>query len=218
MNIRFFKGALYPGLAIIVLVSLTGGYSQHHRKQKELQRQEILGYFHEYNRNQERTRERSQENGGRVFIANEVLERHSKYREQRRKDFEARPFLMPVSGRMTSGFGPRRDPITRRGNIHNGIDIAAPRGTPIYAVADGIVEVRTRNSWHGKNVILSHGGGMTTYYCHMSRFEVKKRGVPVKRGELIGYVGRTGKATGSHLHFEVRIDNKPKNPRNYLVY
>lgn len=116
----------------------------------------------------------------------------------------------PVNGRLSGFFGLRG---RRR---HEGIDIAAPRGTPVRAVKDGKVIYRgNKLRGYGNVVILRHPGGMTTVYAHMSRFNVK-HGQWVKRGRSIGKVGSTGRSSGNHLHFEVRHDHEPVNPLLYL--
>ncbi|RMD48216.1 MAG: M23 family peptidase [Alphaproteobacteria bacterium] len=127
------------------------------------------------------------------------------------------PFGMPVRSafRFTSGFGMRRHPITHRRQMHEGLDFAAPYGTPIYATADGVV---VRAGWaggYGKMVEIRHAGGITTRYAHMSRIRVKK-GQRVSRGERIGDMGSTGRSTGSHLHYEIRLHGKPVNPMKFI--
>ncbi|WP_020620094.1 murein hydrolase activator EnvC family protein [Paenibacillus daejeonensis] len=128
--------------------------------------------------------------------------------------------LRPISSsyRMNSQFGPRIDPITgKRGRMHNGVDFAAPAGTPIYAAESGVVTVAQSTSGYGNTVIIDHGGGMWTLYAHIRNGGIKvKAGQQVKRGEKIAEVGSTGRSTGNHLHFEVRINEKPVNPVNYL--
>ena len=128
--------------------------------------------------------------------------------------------LRPISSsyRMNSQFGPRVDPITgKRGRMHNGVDFAAPAGTPIYAAESGVVTVAQSTSGYGNTVIIDHGGGMWTLYAHIRNGGIKvNAGQQVKRGEKIAEVGSTGRSTGNHLHFEVRINEKPVNPVNYL--
>ena len=115
---------------------------------------------------------------------------------------------------ITSEFGPRNyapDPI------HTGIDFSADTGTPIYAAMDGVVLLRlVKPGGFGIHIVLDHGGGITTMYAHMSAFGSFQVGDPVKRGEVIGYVGSTGLSTGPHLHFEYQINGAAHNPRNYL--
>ncbi len=112
----------------------------------------------------------------------------------------------------TSGYGVRSDPFRGRAAMHAGIDLAGPLGTPIYATADGIVgRAEYNNGGYGNLVEINHGQGIQTRYGHLSRFATRP-GQRVRRGELIGYMGSTGRSTGSHLHYEVRIDGRAVNP------
>ncbi len=98
--------------------------------------------------------------------------------------------------------------------MHSGIDIAAPRGTPIYATGDGRVKFVGRKGSYGKTIELSHSGGIVTRYGHMSKYKPKlSRGAKVKRGDVIGYVGSTGRSTGNHVHYEFRVRGKAVNPK-----
>lgn len=125
------------------------------------------------------------------------------------------PSLWPLMGRVTSSFGERQDPIDGEGAFHPGIDIAAPDGTPVRATADGdVVEAHMANGY-GREVVLDHGHGLTTLYGHMSALAVVA-GEHVLRGQVIGYVGQSGRSTGPHLHYEVRVHNVPVNPHKYL--
>ncbi len=117
--------------------------------------------------------------------------------------------VWPVRGRLTSGFG------RRWGRLHAGIDIGAPKGTPIKAAKAGTVIFAGRMSGYGNTVIIDHGGGLSTLYGHQSRLG-SRRGQRVGQGQVIGYVGSTGHSTGNHLHFETRVNGSPRNPRNYL--
>jgi murein DD-endopeptidase MepM/ murein hydrolase activator NlpD len=127
------------------------------------------------------------------------------------------PSLWPVTGPITSSFGEREDPIFHNGEgeFHAGIDISAPSGTPIRAAADGIVKLAGIVNGYGREVILDHGHNMETCYAHMSGFAVMA-GETVVRGQVIGYVGVSGRTTGANLHYEVRIHNIPVNPYKYL--
>ncbi len=118
----------------------------------------------------------------------------------------------PASGPITSGFGMRVHPITGRSRMHNGIDIGAGYGSPVYAAAAGEVFSAGWNGGYGKCIIVLHGGGVSTLYGHCSSLVVRP-GQNVRRGQLIGYVGSTGASTGPHLHFEVRRNGRPVNPR-----
>ncbi len=125
------------------------------------------------------------------------------------------PSLWPVEGPIASGFGVREDPINGEGAFHSGIDIDAPIGTPVRAAADGDVTEASMNSGYGREVILNHGHDLLTVYAHLSAFAVFV-GQHVARGQIIGYVGESGRATGPHLHYEVRVHNVPVNPHKYL--
>lgn len=118
----------------------------------------------------------------------------------------------PASGNITSRFGGRESIRSRK---HTGLDIAAPVGTPIYAAADGTVECAKFSGGYGNVVKLSHGNGVETYYAHCSKLLVKN-GQKIKAGDKIALMGSTGHSTGSHLHFEVRINDTPVNPQNYI--
>lgn len=119
----------------------------------------------------------------------------------------------PIDGaRMSSGFGMRRHPVLGYNKMHKGIDFAAPTGTPIYAAGDGVVKKAGRNSSYGNYVRIRHRGDLDTAYAHMSRIAVKP-GERVKQGEIIGYVGTTGRSTGPHLHYEVLVAGRHVNPR-----
>ncbi|WP_271079195.1 M23 family metallopeptidase [Aurantiacibacter sp. MUD61] len=127
------------------------------------------------------------------------------------------PSLMPLAdARLTSGYGNRNHPILRRRARHNGVDLAAPTGTPVYATADGIVEMAQWYSSYGNYVQIGHGGEMETRYAHLSRYTVSS-GEQVRAGDLIGYVGSTGRSTGPHLHYEIRVSGDPVNPIPYMT-
>jgi murein DD-endopeptidase MepM/ murein hydrolase activator NlpD len=126
------------------------------------------------------------------------------------------PTLWPVQGPIGSSFGERIDPINgEAGAFHSGIDIDAPYGTPVRAAADGDVNVAQMASGYGREVVLNHGHDLITVYGHLSAFAVFP-GQHVTRGQVIGYVGQSGRATGPHLHYEVRVHNVPVNPHKYL--
>lgn len=124
-------------------------------------------------------------------------------------------FLRPASGPITSGFGMRYHPILHRNRMHTGIDFGARRGSPIRATADGVVISAGYSRGYGNRIILAHGGRISTLYGHCSRLFVTT-GETVHRGQKIAAVGSTGLATGPHLHFEVRVNGKPVNPRKWL--
>ncbi len=125
------------------------------------------------------------------------------------------PSLWPIEGRVTSSFGEREDPLNGEGAFHPGIDISAPWGTPVRASGDGEVTGASMGSGYGKQVVLNHGHDLITVYAHMSSVAVLP-GQHITRGQIIGYVGQTGRSTGPHLHYEVRVHNVPVNPHKYL--
>lgn len=126
------------------------------------------------------------------------------------------PQVVPAAGKMvSSSFGYRRDPFTRRAAMHSGIDFKGVRGSPILAAGDGKVIYAGWKSGYGKFVEIAHGNGLTSRYAHMSRIDVKNGDV-VEGGERVGALGSTGRSTGPHLHFEVRINNRAVNPRPFL--
>ena len=126
------------------------------------------------------------------------------------------PFGMPTQGaRMTSGFGKRRDPFRRRSAMHAGIDFAAPTGTPIYATAEGVVVLSARQRGYGNIVKIRHAFGFETVYAHLSKSRVQV-GQRVQRGGRIADMGSTGRSTGSHLHYEVRIDGEAIDPTRFI--
>lgn len=127
------------------------------------------------------------------------------------------PSRMPLDGSyLTSDFGMRKHPILGGRRRHKGVDLAAPKGTPIFATADGIVGRAQWLSSYGLYVEIAHGASLETRYAHMSRLAVAP-GERVRKGDIIGYVGSTGRSTGPHLHYEVRIDGIAVNPIPYMV-
>lgn len=125
------------------------------------------------------------------------------------------PSMWPVNGRILSRYGDREDPFSGEGEIHTGVDISASMGTPVHAAADGVVESADYDRGYGKLVIIDHGNGYRTWYAHLSRYEVVP-GEEIRRGEVLGYSGATGRVTAPHLHFEVRVKGAPVNPAPYL--
>ncbi len=125
------------------------------------------------------------------------------------------PSIWPVEGRIGSSFGQREDPINGEGAFHPGIDIEAPYGTVVRAAGDGDVLNENMGAGYGRQVVLDHGHDLITLYGHLSAVSVVP-GQHVVRGQLIGYVGQSGRATGPHLHYEVRIHKVPVNPHKYL--
>lgn len=125
------------------------------------------------------------------------------------------PSLWPIEGRVASSFGEREDPFNGEGAFHSGIDIDAPYGTPVRAAGDGDIKSAGMENGYGREIIISHGHDLETVYGHLSAFAVVP-GQHVTLGQVIGYVGQSGRATGPHLHYEVRVHNVPVNPHKYL--
>lgn len=127
------------------------------------------------------------------------------------------PSLTPVNdARMTSKFGMRNHPVRGGRRMHKGVDLAAPTGTPVYAAADGIVDLARWGRGYGLYIKIDHGAELETRYAHLSRLAVAA-GERVEKGDVIGYVGSTGWSTGPHLHYEVRVDGVAVNPVHYMV-
>ncbi|SFT66210.1 Peptidase family M23 [Lishizhenia tianjinensis] len=139
--------------------------------------------------------------------------------KERENRLSSLPAIQPVSNddlkRTASGFGWRIDPVYKTRKMHWGMDFTADIGAEVYSTGDGVVVEVVTNSWgYGKEIVIDHGFGYRTRYAHLSKFEVK-RGDKVKRGDLIGLVGSTGKSTGPHLHYEVEKDGHKVNPVNF---
>lgn len=127
----------------------------------------------------------------------------------------AAPNLWPVEGRLSSSFGERMDPFNGEGAFHSGVDISSTYGRAVVAPADGTVTYSDFMNGYGRLIVVSHGHGLTTRYGHLSGFAVRS-GQIIKRGQIIGYVGSSGRSTSPHLHYEVRINETPVNPYKYL--
>ncbi|MGO9335980.1 MAG: M23 family metallopeptidase [Terracidiphilus sp.] len=125
------------------------------------------------------------------------------------------PSMWPIEGPVTSSFGERMDPFNGEGAFHSGIDISAPFGTPVRATADGEVSDASMGAGYGREVVLNHGHDVMTVYGHLSAIAVLP-GQHVTQGQVVGYVGQSGRSTGPHLHYEVRVHNVPVNPHKYL--
>jgi murein DD-endopeptidase MepM/ murein hydrolase activator NlpD len=125
------------------------------------------------------------------------------------------PAIRPVSGWVTSRFGYRQSPFTGKREFHKGLDIANRVGTPIVATADGVVSYSGRKGLLGKVVVIDHGHGLVTRYGHVDALKVEV-GAAVNRGQVIAHVGNTGRSTGPHLHYEVRLNGVPVNPTAYI--
>ena len=127
------------------------------------------------------------------------------------------PQVWPVDGRLTSGYGFRHSPISRRRKLHGGIDVSAPTGTPVYATAGGRVEMSRYVAGYGRMIVIDHGYGVKSRYAHNSSLRVRS-GTYVEAGQLIATVGSTGQSTGPHLHFELIIDDQRVDPLDYLPH
>lgn len=125
------------------------------------------------------------------------------------------PSIWPVRGQITAGFGERMDPLSGEGAFHAGVDISALAGTDVEAAADGMVLEAGPDGGYGNAILIDHGDGIATKYGHLSKIYVVV-GQQVKRGQVIGAVGMTGRATGPHLHYEVQLQDAPVNPAKYL--
>jgi murein DD-endopeptidase MepM/ murein hydrolase activator NlpD len=126
------------------------------------------------------------------------------------------PTIAPVKGIVTSGFGNRRDPFTGRLAFHEGLDIVAPVGKEVHATGDGIVTKAGMETGYGRVVYVSHGFGVTSVFGHLSGFKVEQ-GQKVRRGQVLGFVGSSGRSTGNHLHYEIRLDGQSTNPLAYIL-
>jgi murein DD-endopeptidase MepM/ murein hydrolase activator NlpD len=140
------------------------------------------------------------------------LQRLEKELNRRYAMLSARPSIAPVKGILTDGFGGRRDPFTGGAASHPAVDT----GRPVRAPADGRVFKAEWANGYGNVIFISHGYGFSTRYGHLSKFNVKP-GDKVRRDQIIGYVGSTGRSTGPHLHYEVRLNNRPVNPLEYIL-
>ena len=128
----------------------------------------------------------------------------------------ATPSIWPTHGWLSSSMGNRADPLTGEKDFHPGLDISAGTGDPVYATADGKITTAAMAGNYGNLVVIDHGYGIETRYGHLSAFKVRE-GQPVKRGDLLGLVGATGRTTGSHLHYEVRANGRILNPLQLLL-
>jgi murein DD-endopeptidase MepM/ murein hydrolase activator NlpD len=136
--------------------------------------------------------------------------------ERRQALASATPSIWPVVGWLSSPFGTRRDPFTGGADFHPGLDISADYGVPVHAPADGVVASAGPNGNYGNLIVIEHGYGITTRYGHLSRFAASA-GDRVHRGEVIGYVGSTGRSTSSHLHYEILLNGQLTNPLKLLA-
>ncbi|HLW99977.1 MAG TPA: M23 family metallopeptidase [Candidatus Acidoferrales bacterium] len=127
------------------------------------------------------------------------------------------PSLWPVAGQITASFGERLDPFNGEGEFHTGVDISASYGQSVHVAADGVVISSDNRPGYGRLVVVDHGFGTTTWYGHLSGFNVQG-GQQVRRGDVIGYAGTSGRSTGPHVHYEIRLNGAPVNPWRYLRF
>ena len=150
-------------------------------------------------------------------VEKKILDHLAMTVNKRAKRWASTPSIWPVKGHITSRFGPRVSPFTGKKALHAGLDIGAPRGTPVYAPASGKVVVAAYDARMGKFVRIDHGFGIETTYGHLSKIHVKY-GMKVNRGDPIGLVGSTGKfSTGPHLHYQVAVNDRVVNPVQYIL-
>ncbi len=136
--------------------------------------------------------------------------------ENQKSMFACTPSIWAANGWVSSNFGYRTSPFTGVKEFHNGIDIAAKTGTPIIAPADGVVSSAGKTHGFGNLLTVNHGYGMKTIYAHLSEI-IAKKGQAIKRGEIIGLIGNTGRSTGPHLHYEIHVEGVPVNPTRYIL-
>ena len=155
-------------------------------------------------------------------LGREITSRERSFRElktlldEKRSILGSTPTIWPVKGLITASYGYRQSPFTGAREMHEGLDVAAPYGSPILATADGIVSFAGPLAAFGNVVFVNHGHGFTTFYAHSSKIKVKE-GQSVKRGDVLAYVGTTGRTTGPHVHYEVQVNGVTVNPMKYIV-
>jgi murein DD-endopeptidase MepM/ murein hydrolase activator NlpD len=155
----------------------------------------------------------------RLVIQSKSLDEILKLSKAKEKFLASIPAIQPVKNeqlkRMASGYGYRTDPFTKARKMHEGMDFTAPTGTPIYATGDGVIERADAGaSGFGNHIVIQHGYGYETLYAHLSRYKARV-GQHVKRGDIIGFVGSTGRSEGPHCHYEVHKNGQPINPLNF---
>jgi len=154
-----------------------------------------------------------------IVIQSKSLDEIERLTSEKEKLLSAIPSIQPIKNndltRMASGYGFRTDPFNKSRRMHWGMDFTAPRNTPIYAASDGkVIRADSRSSGYGKHIRIDHGFGYLTLYAHLNKYNVKK-GQKVQKGDIIGYVGSTGRSQAPHLHYEVQKDKKRINPLNF---
>lgn len=156
----------------------------------------------------------------RILGQSQSLRELQKLAKDKEKLLSCVPAIQPVHNKnlihLVSGFGYRIDPIYKTKRMHTGVDFTAEVGTEVYATGDGVIELVETEAWgYGKCIVINHGFGYKTRYAHLSAFKIKQ-GQKIKRGELIGLIGNTGKSTGPHLHYEVELNGKKLDPVNFF--
>jgi len=156
----------------------------------------------------------------RILGQSQSLRELQKLAKDKEKLLSCVPAIQPVHNKnlihLLSGFGYRIDPIYKTKRMHTGVDFTAEVGTEVYATGDGVIELVETEAWgYGKCIVINHGFGYKTRYAHLSAFKIKQ-GQKIKRGELIGLIGNTGKSTGPHLHYEVELNGKNLDPVNFF--
>lgn len=154
-----------------------------------------------------------------IVIQSKSLDEIERLATDKEKLLSSIPSIQPIKNndltRMASGFGYRTDPFDKSRKMHSGMDFTAPRNTPIYAASDGkVIRADSRSSGYGKHIRIDHGFGYVTLYAHLNKYNVR-RNQQVKKGDIIGYVGSTGRSQAPHLHYEVQKDKKRINPINF---
>jgi len=154
-----------------------------------------------------------------LVVQSKSLDEIATLAAEKEKLLAAIPAIQPVQNkdltRMASGYGFRKDPFTKTRKMHYGMDFTAPRGTPIYATGDGIVKrADSRSTGYGRHIRIDHGYGYVSLYAHLYKYNVR-RGQRVKRGDIIGYVGSSGRSEAPHLHYEIFKDKRRINPINF---
>jgi len=154
-----------------------------------------------------------------IVIQSKSLDEIERLVSDKEKLLSAIPSIQPIKNsdltRLSSGFGYRTDPFNKSRRMHYGMDFTAPRNTPIYAASDGkVIRADSKSSGFGKHIRIDHGFGYVTLYAHLDKYNVR-RNQKVKKGDIIGYVGNTGRSQAPHLHYEVRKDKRRVNPINF---
>lgn len=154
-----------------------------------------------------------------IVVQSKSLDEIASLAKNKEQLLSAIPAIQPIKNsdltRMASGFGWRRDPFTKARKFHKGMDFTAKRGTPVYASGDGkVLRADSRSTGYGKHIRIDHGYGYVSLYAHLNAYNVK-RGQKIKRGDVIGFVGSTGRSQAPHLHYEISKDGRKINPINY---